>query len=325
VISEPQELVASVTASIIACSGGTATVVVSATGGTPDYTGTGTFYVSTAGTYTYTVTDAHGCTDVVSVEVTQEVCATQCETAYAKAASGAICFLNDPTVPNARWGWTNPISPENSYTFNLYAGAAGCVASEDKLAGTVKVDYFGGTVTVTYNVVAPWVMSEAHLYVGKAKYPTKGGKITVAPGQYPYNVTLDKATTYTFTIKNQSGNLYVIAHAVTCKPVTSTTTLVATTKGAPITTGLEARAVKAYPNPFSDKVTFEFVSDKDAHAVLEITNMLGQKIATLLNASVKEGVMNRVEFTPANVAPGILIYRLLLDGNTQTGRIVYKK
>ena len=72
-------------------------------------------------------------------------------------------------------------------------------------------------------------------------------------------------------------------------------------------------------------MTLEFVSDKDAHAVLEITNMLGQKIATLLDGSVKEGVMNRVEFTPRNVAPGILIYRLIMDGNVQNGRIIYKK
>lgn len=48
-------------AGIIRILGGTASVVVSAAGGTAPYTGTGTFSSLLAGTYTYTVTDALGC------------------------------------------------------------------------------------------------------------------------------------------------------------------------------------------------------------------------------------------------------------------------
>src|SRR5258705_9087918 len=44
----------------ILCHGGSSTVTVSATGGSPPYTGTGTFSRS-AGTYSFTVTDAHSC------------------------------------------------------------------------------------------------------------------------------------------------------------------------------------------------------------------------------------------------------------------------
>ena len=283
----------------------------------------------TAGTHTVTVRRIADIDCMVSkdVLVSQDPCAWQCETAFGKASSGSFCFLNDPAVPNNRWGWTNSINPGTT-TLTLYAGASDCNVSNDKIAGTVTVVYAWPNVTVTYNTNNGYVMSEAHLYVGSSKYPMKGNKVTVAPGQYPYSAgSLNNVTTYTFNITlkgNQPSTMYVIAHAVTCKQAASTTTLVAQ-KGAQITTGLEARSLKAYPNPFSDKVTLEFVSDKDAHAVLEITNMLGQKIATLLDGSVKEGVMNRVEFTPRNVAPGILIYRLIMDGNVQNGRIIYKK
>jgi hypothetical protein len=97
-------------------------------------------------------------------------------------------------------------------------------------------------------------------------------------------------------------------------------------KAAQITpAGFEVSTLKAYPNPFQDKVTFEFVSGKDSHAVLEITNILGQKITTLLDKQVKMGVLNQIEYQPKNVVPGILIYRLILDGSIQNGRIVYKK
>ena len=45
----------------VLCNGGTVDMGVTAFGGTPPYTGTGVFNVG-AGTYTYTVTDANGCT-----------------------------------------------------------------------------------------------------------------------------------------------------------------------------------------------------------------------------------------------------------------------
>ena len=54
----------------ILCWGESSTVTVSASGGTPPYTGTGTFTVS-AGTYTYVVTDAAGLTGQASVNITQ--------------------------------------------------------------------------------------------------------------------------------------------------------------------------------------------------------------------------------------------------------------
>lgn len=57
--------VASSTPGTIVCLGGTTTVNVSAVGGTPTYTGTGAFTAG-AGAYSYTVTDANGCTSVTT-------------------------------------------------------------------------------------------------------------------------------------------------------------------------------------------------------------------------------------------------------------------
>ena len=61
---------ASATTGTILCFGGTATVTVTATGGTTPYTGTGAFTQS-AGTHTYVVSDAHGCSASVTVTITQ--------------------------------------------------------------------------------------------------------------------------------------------------------------------------------------------------------------------------------------------------------------
>jgi hypothetical protein len=56
-------------ASDIPCGGGDVSVTVSASGGTAPYTGTGIFTVTSAGTYSYIVTDANGCVNSASVTV----------------------------------------------------------------------------------------------------------------------------------------------------------------------------------------------------------------------------------------------------------------
>lgn len=120
------------------------------------------------------------------------------ETAYAKG-EGAECFI--PTFTN--WGWTNLISP-GTYEMDLWAGAAQCDTSKGTNVGTVTVVYGSdGYVTVTYNVGAPYLLEETHVYAGYDMFPTdKKGKPTVAPGAYsngsPFN----------------GDPVYVIAHSV---------------------------------------------------------------------------------------------------------------
>jgi hypothetical protein len=92
-----------------------------------------------------------------------------------------------------------------------------------------------------------------------------------------------------------------------------------------INPSLAASDLKVYPNPFSDKLNFEFVSGVNARAVLEIYNITGQSVTRLLDRNVEEGVMNRVEYSPANINSGVYIYKLTIDGNTSVGRVIYKK
>ena len=63
-------LTATVTATAISINGATSTVNITATGGTAPYIGVGTFNVL-AGTHTFTVTDANGCTSAKTITITQ--------------------------------------------------------------------------------------------------------------------------------------------------------------------------------------------------------------------------------------------------------------
>jgi hypothetical protein len=69
ILTAPQELMAASSGTNITCSGCTATITVTASGGVAPYTGTGEFVVTAEGTYTYTVTDANGCTDTTIVNI----------------------------------------------------------------------------------------------------------------------------------------------------------------------------------------------------------------------------------------------------------------
>ena len=59
--------------------------------------------------------------------------------------------------------------------------------------------------------------------------------------------------------------------------------------------------LKVYPNPFSDKLNFEFAASIDAYAVLEIYNLAGQSVVKLLDQQVESGVMNRIEYNPTQI------------------------
>jgi hypothetical protein len=78
----PAQLVATASATPIICNGGQSVVTVSAAGGTAPFNGTGTFTVS-AGTYTYSVVDANGCSASTSITVTQPAVITQSSSATA--------------------------------------------------------------------------------------------------------------------------------------------------------------------------------------------------------------------------------------------------
>ncbi|QEC66926.1 T9SS type A sorting domain-containing protein [Panacibacter ginsenosidivorans] len=74
-ITRAPAFVASSSSTAILCNGGNSTITISATGGTAPYTGTGLF-TNGAGSYSYTVTDANGCTSTTTGTITQPTALT---------------------------------------------------------------------------------------------------------------------------------------------------------------------------------------------------------------------------------------------------------
>ena len=80
-----------------------------------------------------------------------------------------------------------------------------------------------------------------------------------------------------------------------------------------------------YPNPFNPTTTINYQLPVANHVELSIYNILGQKVATLVNKTQTAGSY-KVEWDASNFASGIYWYRLETDkGFVQTHKLVLLK
>ena len=83
--------------------------------------------------------------------------------------------------------------------------------------------------------------------------------------------------------------------------------------------------VKAYPNPFTDHITFDLQLKTDSKVRLEIYNINGTKLATVYDDMVVAYDKYQFEYTPENLSSGTLIYRLIINNEIAfTGKLIHK-
>ena len=186
-IAQPDALTASSSAGTIACHGGSTSVTVSAAGGTAPYTGTGSFTVS-AGDYSYTLTDANGCSTTTTGTIAQPTALS------ASSSAGTIaCNGGSTSVTVSATGGTAPYTGTGSFTRTagsysyMVTDANGCsttttgtIAEPAALAAsssTGSIACIGGSTSVTVSATG-----------GTAPY-TGTGSFTVSAGDYSYTVT----------------------------------------------------------------------------------------------------------------------------------------
>ncbi|KJF41881.1 T9SS type A sorting domain-containing protein [Draconibacterium sediminis] len=251
----------------------------------------------------------------VSDDFTVEPCPCNTAFGYGGYLDGVTSrsFLDDcePAGPWSNWGWTNYIAIQGTYNIPMYAGAPACEPEpeyHDNIVGTAVVDYSGGYVSITFtDLKEGYNFDGFHIWTGDTPFPPKD-----APGQW------------TTGLNFEFDGGWIVIHAVYCGPPLSGPVQLQSAH-IPAPTTFEASPLIAYPNPFSDKVTFEFVSGKDAHGVLEVYNLFGQRVARVMDRPVLRGELNKVEYAPEHRVSGIYLYRLDLDGDVQVGRIIYKE
>ncbi len=83
-------------------------------------------------------------------------------------------------------------------------------------------------------------------------------------------------------------------------------------------------ALSNHPNPFNPTTTIGFALTQDTHARLDIFNIAGQKVATLVDEYLTAGEYS-VEWDGRHVASGIYLYRLSTLESSQTKKMVLMK
>ncbi|MCA9732859.1 T9SS type A sorting domain-containing protein, partial [candidate division KSB1 bacterium] len=79
-----------------------------------------------------------------------------------------------------------------------------------------------------------------------------------------------------------------------------------------------------YPNPFNPETTIEFNLAKSGRTTLEVYNVMGQRVATLVNGQLNSG-LHRFTFDATQFATGVYIYKLTSGNVTQVKKMMFLK
>jgi hypothetical protein len=75
------------------------------------------------------------------------------------------------------------------------------------------------------------------------------------------------------------------------------------------------RLYNAYPNPFNPTTTIGFDLAESAQVQLEVFDLMGRKVATLVNANLNAGSYSRA-FDASNLSSGLYIARMIIQSNS---------
>ena len=342
--------------------GGAAPLKYSLNNGT--YQNVNTFIVS-AGTYSVTVKDATGCTEKSNtITITQPIqgnrataltyIGTRCvqygstvilsavlwDTKYWKGVNSKTITFNigsqTQTAVTNKFGVaiTTLVINQAPGCYNViseFTGDATYKASNDKdnfmitqrtltagLTGTVSKKYDGNTKA--------YMSSENYILTGIVT----GDEVLLNNpvfGQYDNKkVGSRKVVTVSGLTLNGSHKDY---YSLSCTTVSAKIGSITSKKSAEIVTEItpevEFSDLKVYPNPFSDRLRFEFVSPESVNARIDLYDMTGRMIKTIFEQPIEGGVSYEAEFKPETIISGIYIYRMVMGEAVYNGKVVFKK
>ncbi|RKD85043.1 MBG domain-containing protein [Mangrovibacterium diazotrophicum] len=127
-----------------------------------------------------------------------------------------------------------------------------------------------------------------------------------------YYTTPDQANTLEFL---DGGNIQVHTGSKN-KSAEITSSLIST---------VESPTLTVYPNPFSDRLRFEFASPETVDARIDLYDMNGRLVKTVFEGTIEGNVMNQADFIPAEQVSGTYLYHCTIGNETFTGKVIFKR
>jgi len=97
----------------------------------------------------------------------------------------------------------------------------------------------------------------------------------------------------------------------------------------PLDVPLATELISNYPNPFNPETTISYSLKEQSNVVIEVYNILGQKIKTLVNEEMEAGlhsvIWHGTNDQGRNVASGIYFYRMNTNDYNRTRKMIFLK
>ncbi len=249
-----------------------------------------------SGASTYTWSPISGLSSSTSASVIAKPSATTTYRVTGKASTGCTNTASVTVI-------VNPVATCNATVSKLSSKVTGTSAAlswTSSNASSYKVEYKLNTSSIS----AGWIVA------------TTSSKSLTLTG-------LAKSTKYSWRVTPICGS-GIAGNAVSGTDFTTgkTTTKSIEIDGGTLTVNEAEPELKVYPNPFREKLNFDFTAGKDSHALLEIYDVRGRKLETIYNEKVYANQKYTWEYFPTVSTTGVLFYRLILDDQAMTGKVL---
>jgi hypothetical protein len=84
---------------------------------------------------------------------------------------------------------------------------------------------------------------------------------------------------------------------------------------------LEFTLSQNYPNPFNPTTTIGFTIHRDGHVKLEVFDLQGRRVATLVDEERRSGVYHQVLFDASKLASGVYVAQLTIGEMLEARRM----
>ncbi len=246
----------------------------------------------------------NGTSNFVDVSIDKQLLA---ESITAKGAAIRDMFqvLKGVMLPTSSGMFSPDASVKRIDVAYSFIQSLGLQLKADSLAGTqVKVNYNSQVITLDDNSGIPsnlrgYVQLAIDLNLINVYYNLTQG---------PYDLTPTMHASFKPTQAISRGDFAVIATR-TFNEWTKTLAKSGNNLNTSLTIPLEFKLEQNYPNPFNPTTSINFSVANDGIVNLEIFNLLGEKVATLLNEYKPAGKYS-VHFDASKLASGIYLYRI---------------
>jgi hypothetical protein len=80
-----------------------------------------------------------------------------------------------------------------------------------------------------------------------------------------------------------------------------------------------------YPNPFNPSTKIQFSLKQNGNATLKVYDVVGREVASLINNQFMSAGQHEVQFNANNLTSGVYFYRLNVNGNVLTNKMMLMK